>query len=245
MKTGLLYGIVANSKTRMRCVFCGVYIPKATKCIEEHTNGTKHKENIEQMAENGISFNHYDDQLYCKPCNINLGEEESVPSHLESDTHANWMAAMDDLIEGEFINVDAYLAGESEDVYCEVCNCKITCVLSNIEEHVNDILHRSNVAEKLKPSNGIFPTEKDDELWCKVCNQPIENTARSLLSHIDDNFVHVMWLMEMQDLIETHEISVQDYLKCKEEKNAYCNRCQVEIPCNIQSIEDHIANGEH
>lgn len=243
MKTGPLYGILAKSKTRMRCVFCGVYIPKANKCIEEHTNGTKHKENIDQMAENGMIYNN--EQLYCKPCNVNLSEEDSVASHIESDDHANWMAAVDNLIEGEFINVDSYLASESEDVYCEVCNCNINCSLQNIETHVNDILHRSNVAEKLKPLNGIFRVDNDDELWCKLCDEYIENTARSVLEHIDDSPEHMEWFIHIEDLIDGQEVSIQDFLKNEHEKNAFCNKCQVEIICNARSIEDHVHSEAH
>ncbi|XP_023941592.2 uncharacterized protein LOC112048336 [Bicyclus anynana] len=243
MKTGLLYGIVANSKTRVRCVFCGVYIPKANKCIEEHTNGMKHKENIDLMSENGLTY--YNDELYCKPCDVYLTGEDSVAAHLEGEQHANWVAAMDDLIEGEFINIDAYLSTESEEVFCEVCNMKVNCTLQNIEEHVNDILHRSNVAEKLKPLNGIFPVENDDELWCKVCDEYIENTARSLLEHIDDDKQHVEWFMDIEDLIEDQEISIQDYLKNEHEKKAFCNKCQVEIPCNARSLEEHVHSEAH
>lgn len=243
MKTGVLYGIVASSKTRVRCVFCGVYIPKANKCIEEHTNGVKHKENIDLMAENGMSYNN--DDLYCKPCDVYLTGEESVASHLESEGHSNWIAAVDDLIEGEFINIDSYLASESDEVNCEVCNAKITCSLQNIEAHVNDVLHRHNVAEKLKPLNGIFRVENDDEVWCKVCDEYIENTARSVLEHIDDDIIHVEWFMDIEDLIEGQEVSIQDYLKNEHEKNAFCNKCQVEILCNLQSITDHVHSDAH
>ncbi|XP_045778169.1 uncharacterized protein LOC123876078 [Maniola jurtina] len=243
MKTGLLYGIVANSKTRVRCVFCGVYIPKANKCIEEHTNGMKHKENIDLMAENGMSY--VNDELYCKPCNVYLSGEESVASHVEGDQHANWIAAIDDLIEGEFINIDSYLASENEDVFCEVCDAKVACTLQNIEAHVNDILHRSNVAEKLKPLNGIFPVENDDEVWCKVCDQYIENTAQRILEHIDDDTLHVEWFMDIEDLTEGQEVSIQDFLKNEHEKNAFCNKCQMEILCNAQSIADHVNSEAH
>ncbi|XP_049878509.1 uncharacterized protein LOC126375564 [Pectinophora gossypiella] len=245
MKTSLLYGILAdaNSKTRVRCVFCGVYIPKASKCIEQHTNGTKHKENIELMATNGISFNN--DVLYCKPCKHTLTEDESVSKHIDGDDHANWMTAIEDLVDGEFISLEPYLSGEKDEVYCEVCNTTIDCALLNIEEHVNSFNHRANVCDKLKPLNGIFPVENNDEVWCKVCDIYLENTVKGILEHIDDDEQHVDWFSEMEDLIEDHEISIEDYLTNEHENNAFCNTCQIEIICNAQSIEDHINSDSH
>ncbi|CAH0719061.1 unnamed protein product, partial [Brenthis ino] len=243
MKTGLLYGIVASSKTRMRCVFCGVYIPKANKCIEEHTNGTKHKECIDQMAEHGIIYNN--EELYCRPCDLHFGEEDSVASHLENDDHANWIATVDDLIEGEFINVISYMASESDEVTCEVCNCNMYCTLQIIEEHVNEIAHRNNVAEKLRPLNGIFPVENEDEMWCKVCDEYFENSAKGILQHIDESQTHVDWFMKLVNLIQAQDVSVQDFLRLEHEKNAYCNVCQMEVTCELQSIEEHVYSDAH
>ncbi|KAL0853187.1 hypothetical protein ABMA27_012944 [Loxostege sticticalis] len=243
MKTGLLYGIVASSKTRVRCVFCGVFIPKANKCIEQHTNGAKHKENIELMTENGISF--ANDMLYCKPCRTELSEEESVTKHIESDGHANWVAAMEDLIDGEFISLDPYLNSDKEDVYCEVCHSSLQCTLQNIEAHVNGINHRTNITERLKPLNGIFPVDNDDEVWCKVCNVFIDNTARSILDHIDDDDEHMEWFAEIEDLIEEQDVSIESFLANEYEHNAFCNRCHLEISCNPQTIEAHVNSDAH
>lgn len=245
MKTSLLYGIVAdeNSKTRVRCVFCGVYIPKANKCIEQHTNGTRHKENIELMSENGMNFNN--DVLYCKPCKRTLNEDESVTKHIDGDDHANWMTAMEDLVDGEFISLDPYLSGEKDDVFCEVCNGSIECTPLNIEEHVNDFNHRANVCEKLKPLNGIFSVENNDEVWCKICNMYLENTVKSILEHIDDDEQHMEWFAEIEDLIDNQEISIDGYLSNEHEGNAYCNKCHMEFGCNVLSIEEHISTDTH
>ena len=243
MKTGLLYGVVACSKTRVRCVFCGVYIPKANKCIEQHTNGAKHKENIELMNENGIHFSN--DILHCKPCNKNLPDDESVTKHIESDDHANWMAAMDDLVDGEFITLDAFLSCEKDEVFCEVCNSSVNCSLQSIEEHVNHINHRANITMRLKPLNGIFPVDNEDEVWCKVCDAYIDNTVQSVLSHIDDDEQHMEWFSEIEDLIENQEVSIESYLANEHESFAYCNKCQMEVTCNAQSIESHVHSEAH
>lgn len=243
MKTGLSYGIVGNSKTRVRCLFCGVYIPKATKCIEQHTNGAKHKENIRLMNENGLSFSN--DLLRCKPCMRNLPEDECVLNHIEGEDHSNWMAAMDDLTEGEFISVDAYLSGEKDEGFCDVCNSNVNCSLQSIEEHVNHISHRAKISERLKPLNGIFPVENDEEVWCKVCDVYIDNTVQSILSHIDDDEGHMTWFMEIEDLIEDQEVSIRNYLANEHEIYAYCNKCEMEVTCNAQHIESHVHSEAH
>ncbi|CAG5054346.1 unnamed protein product [Parnassius apollo] len=243
MKTSVLLGIIANSKTRVRCIFCGVYIPKANKCIEQHINGSKHKENIELMTENGISFN--TDILYCKPCKSYLPDNESITKHIEGDAHANWVAAMDDLVDGEFISLNAYLSSDTEDVFCEVCKHNIHCTLPNIEEHVNSLSHRSHIVEKLKPLNGIFRVQNDDEVWCKVCDVYIDSNVLNILEHIDEDEHHMEWFMEIEDLMEGQDMSIVSYLANEFEKFAYCNKCNVEVICNSQNIEQHVNSESH
>ncbi|KAJ0172627.1 hypothetical protein K1T71_011766 [Dendrolimus kikuchii] len=241
--TGLIYGIVANSKTRVRCVFCGVFIPKATKCIEQHTNGAQHKGNIELMSENGISF--ANNILHCRPCNLNLPDEQSGIDHIEGDDHGNWMAALDDLVDGEYISLDRYLSSESDDVYCEVCFINVNASLEKIEEHVNSLSHRQNVVEHLKPLNGIFSVENEDEVWCKVCDVYIDNNVQSILSHMDDDERHMDWLMEIEDLIDNHEVSIKSYLANEHDTYAFCNKCQMQVTCNAQAIENHVNSDAH
>lgn len=195
------------------------------------------------MTEHGISFD--TDILYCKPCKGYLPENESVTKHIEGDGHANWVAAMDDLIDGEFIRLNTYLSSESEDVFCEVCQCNIHCTLQKIEEHVNRLSHRGNIADKLKPLNGIFKVDNDDELWCKVCDAYIDNTVPNILEHIDDDEHHMEWFMEIEDLIEEQDISIVNYLANEFEKFAYCNKCNVEIICKAQTIEQHVNSESH
>ncbi|CAH0397122.1 unnamed protein product [Chilo suppressalis] len=243
MKTGFLYGIVASSKTRVRCLFCGVHIPKANKCIEQHTNGARHKENVELMTENGITFKN--NILYCKPCKLELSLEDSMMQHIDGDSHSNWIVAMEDLIDGEFISIEPYLTSEKEDAYCEVCHSPFQCTLQNIESHVNGINHRTNITEHLKPLNGIFPVENDDEVWCKICNTFIDNSPQSILEHIDDDEQHMFWFSSIEDLIEEQDITIKSFLANEFDNNAYCNRCHQEINCNTKSLEDHINSEAH
>lgn len=243
MKTGLMYGIVGCSKTRVRCTFCGVFIPKASKCIEQHINGSKHKENMNLMNENGLTF--INDALYCKPCKRSLPHEESVLIHIDSEDHSNWMAAVDDLVDGEFITLEAYLSCEKDEGYCEVCNTNFECSLQNIEEHVNHINHRTNITERLKPLNGIFPVDNDEEVWCKVCDVYIDNNVQSILSHIDDDDQHMEWFTQIEDLIEEQEVTIESFLVNEYEKNAYCKKCHMEILCEAQSIQSHVHSDAH
>ncbi|CAK1589062.1 unnamed protein product [Parnassius mnemosyne] len=243
MKTSVQFGIIANSKTRVRCIFCKVYIPKANKCIEQHINGSKHKENFELMTENGISFN--TDILYCKPCKSYLPDNHSISEHIEGAAHANWVAAMDDLVDGEFIRLNAYLSSDTENVFCEVCKKNIHCTLQNIEEHVNSLNHRSHIVEKLKPINGIFRVNNEDEVWCKVCDEYIDSHVLNILEHIDEDDHHMEWFMEIEDLMEGQDMSIVNYLANEFEKFAYCNKCKVEIICNAQSIEQHVNSESH
>ncbi|XP_026736316.1 uncharacterized protein LOC113499910 [Trichoplusia ni] len=243
MKTGILYGIVASSKTRVRCVFCGVHIPKATRCIEQHSHGAKHKENIDLMNENGIWFEN--ETLLCKPCNRIIPNEESVIRHIDGDDHANWMAAVEDLVDGEFITLEAFLSCEKDEVFCEVCHCEVLCTLQSIEEHVNHLSHRSKITDRLRPLNGIFPVENEDEVWCKVCDIYIDSSVPSILSHIDDDEQHMEWFAEIEDLIESQEVSIEAYLANEHEKFAYCSKCHTEIPCNAQSLESHVHSVVH
>jgi hypothetical protein len=224
-------------------VFCGVHIPKANRCIEQHTNGAKHKDNVELMKANGVRYNN--DTLFCKPCKMALSLEDSVLKHIESDGHSNWIAAMEDLTDGEFINMEPFLTSDEDDVHCEVCRLSFHCSLQNIEAHVNGINHRTNITERLKPMNGIFPVDNDDEVWCKVCNVYIDNTARSILDHIDDDDQHMQWFASIEDITHEQSVTFESYLVNEFDLNAYCNKCHVEIPCNIQSLENHVTSENH
>ncbi|KAM3966040.1 uncharacterized protein ACR2FA_012903 [Aphomia sociella] len=241
MKRG--YGIIPSSKTRVRCIFCGVHIPKANRCIEQHTNGAKHKENLMLMRENGLDV--INDDLYCKPCKQVVEEDVSVGDHIETETHSNWRAAIEDLTEGEFIKLDPYLSSEKDEVNCEACNLDISSNLHVIEEHVNSIKHRTNVAKRLKPLNGIFPVENDDEVFCKICNTYIDNTIHDILEHIDDDEDHIGWLSEIEDLIDGQGVSIQQYLANEYEIHAYCKTCCMDIICDVQNIESHVHSENH
>ncbi|CAH0663890.1 unnamed protein product [Spodoptera exigua] len=243
MKTDLPYGIIASSKTRVRCLVCGVHIPKANKCIEQHTNGAKHKENIELMNENAISFSN--GKINCNLCKRILPEEESVTHHIESDDHANFMAALEDLVDGEFISLDPYLACEKDEVHCEVCNKNIYCSLKTIQEHVNDLYHRFQITERLKPLNGLFPAANNTEVWCKVCKIYIQDNVLSVLDHIDEDEEHIEWFSEIEDLIDNQDVSIEHYLTNEHEECAFCNRCQMDIVCNAQSIQSHVHSEAH
>lgn len=243
MKSGLFFGVVASSKTRVRCIFCGVFIPKASKCIEQHLNGARHKENVELMNENGIAF--ISDTLHCKPCKRNLPHEESVLKHIDEEDHANWMAAMEDLIDGEFISIDDYLSSEKDFALCEVCNCNIDCSLPCIEEHVNHIDHRTNITERLKPLNGIFSVDDNEVVWCKVCDVYVDNTIHNILNHIDNDEQHMEWFAEIEDLIEDQELSLESYLANEHDTNAYCKKCHMEVLCTTQDIRSHVHSEAH
>ncbi|XP_063366416.1 uncharacterized protein LOC134654885 [Cydia amplana] len=243
MKTGLHTGIVVGSKTRVRCIYCDVFIPKANKCIEQHTNGVKHKENIELTSENGISL--INEVLHCKPCQVNLTEGESVSKHIDGDSHANWMAAIEDLVDGEFINIDDYLSCDRDDVTCEVCDITLSCTLESIQEHVNSFNHRAKTVDRLKPLNGIFRVDNDAEVWCKICDAYIDNTVQGVLDHIDDNESHMQWFTDIEDLIEDQDISIEEYLANEHELNAFCNKCNVHIPCTVNKIEEHVYSESH
>ncbi|XP_028043190.1 uncharacterized protein LOC114252762 [Bombyx mandarina] len=243
MKTGVAYGIVASSKTRVRCVFCGVHIPKATKCIEQHTNGVKHRENIELMNENAIAL--ISDALYCRPCMINIPEDYSITKHIEMEDHANWIAAIDDLTDGEFISIDSYLCSETDNVHCEVCSMNIVCTLQNIQNHVNEFSHRANIMERLKPLNAVFCSDDNEDAWCKLCDVYIVNTVQSILEHIDDDEEHIQLLARLEDIAEVHNLNIDSYLMNEHENNAFCNKCNIEIVCNVENIEEHINSNSH
>lgn len=242
--SGPLTGILPSSKTRVRCLYCGVHIPKAEKCIEQHVNGSRHEDNMQLVFTSGIIFK--DDVLHCKPCNRELTEEESVLEHTLSDDHANWMATVEDLIDGEFINLESYLETdiENEKIYCDVCKCSFVCTLASLEQHVNSYDHRSELVDKLMPLNGVFPVEGDDEVWCKVCNVNFENRVQKILDHIDDD-LHSEWFAEMDDLIEHHEVTMQGFLTEKDQKMAYCHKCAVSIICNNIAIQSHVNSDLH
>ncbi|XP_072945336.1 uncharacterized protein [Epargyreus clarus] len=239
MITGICYGIVASTKTRVRCVFCGVYIPKASKCIEEHINGAKHKENMELVYENGIS---YDSSrgLYCKLCATSF--EGSIVQHLEMDDHANYIATLEDLTDGEYIHVDAFLAGQTDVAFCSTCQVTIPCTLHNIEAHVNEDFH---IMETLKPLNGLFSVDNPLELWCKVCDVYIDNTTPGVLEHSEDDDHHVNWFKKMEPYTANNGISIGNYLTHEFENKVYCLRCKAEILCNTESIDYHIQTDAH
>lgn len=235
-------GIVEKSKTRVSCIFCGVCIPKAPKCIEQHTNGSKHQENMELMLENGIKF--VGTGLECKICKRALAEDESVTKHIETADHANWMAAAENLTDGEYIQLDDFLSTDQEDVFCEVCQCSFVCTLPALETHANSLDHRTKLANKLKSLNGLFAVQNADELWCKVCNDYIENSTDGILDHIGE-YEHIEFINQLEFLIENNDITIDEYLSNEFKDKAFCTRCNVEIPCTPESIESHIFSDEH
>lgn len=246
MKTGLPYGIINHCNSNLKCVFCGVIISKSSNEIDEHVGDSIHKENIENMEDQGISYNDID-TVYCKPCKRNLGESESVSDHVESDDHANWVTTVDELVDGEFINILEYLGAEknNENVTCDACNHSIVCTLENIELHVNSFNHRANVLEQLKPLNGIFNANNDEEVWCKICDIYIDNTVQSIFSHIDDDGEHLESLGSLEDVISGQNISIKDYLSVENEQKAQCNMCNIEVLCDLSSLQEHIISSHN
>ncbi|KAI8440917.1 hypothetical protein MSG28_009215 [Choristoneura fumiferana] len=240
MKTDLLYGIVASSKTRVRCIFCGVHIPKAKKCIEQHTNGSKHKENISLMTQEGIKEDN--GVLHCRICSMELMENESLIEHV--DFHSSYVDALFDYKEDDFINSDLYLAYESDYISCEVCNISFDFSFDNIQNHVEQVDHETNVIERLKPQNGMFRVDNDYEVWCKLCNTYVENTVREIRDHTYDE-IHQLWFTDLLDLIDEQDVSLDDYLANEHEMHAFCNKCQIQIPCNKAKLEEHVYSDSH
>lgn len=242
MKTGLPYGVInCNSNQTVRCVFCGTTITKTDKHIEEHVAGTKHKDNKEKIETEGISFNDID-TVYCKPCNRNLAEDESIIAHMKTEDHANWITTMDELLESEYMDISKYLKTDKsiENIYCFACKTNLVCTMENVQLHVNDFNHRSNVVEMLKPLNAIFRVDNEEEVWCKICDVYIENTVQSIFDHIDDDDDHNVWMDTVQDLIANQEISIVSYLKNEHEHNARCHECNMDIACDIESLRGHV-----
>lgn len=238
-----IHGIAPNSKTRVRCVFCGVFIPKAKKCIEQHASGAQHKGNIKQISENGVSFTN--NILHCKPCNMNLPEGQSGIDHIDGDRHCNSMEALHSLVTGACISIEKYLSSESDDVYCYVCSVNVNPSLENIEEHIDSLPHIQNIVDCLKPINGIFSVENKDDVWCKICDVYIEDNVEGVISHMNDYEQHMEWLTEIEDIIEGHDVSIEGYLEQKLETNVFCNKCQMQIPCNARAIRNHVNSDAH
>lgn len=245
MKTGH-NGIVNDAQGRVKCVFCVVQIPKAFSCIEQHIHGSKHKETLEIMTDNGI-FHNEDNTMYCKPCKTILNNDESASQHVDGDQHSNWIAAIEDLIGGEFINLDSYLcsAKYEEDIRCDLCETAFPFTLALLEKHVNSHDHRVHLAEKLKTLNGIFPVENGEEVWCKLCDVYIENKVQAILDHIDDDELHMKWFASMDDIIEDHDISLDEFLSEEHHTTAECGKCNMEIDCTTENLEDHIFSETH
>lgn len=250
MKTGLPFGLVAENSEDIsagaRCLYCAIIVSRSGTAIEDHVRSARHRKNERISQENGLRCGE-DGLLHCKPCGTTLPNDSSATTHVSIDSHTTWIAAMEDLADGEFLDLTTFLDPDHEgnDMPCEACRCGVPSSLASVQNHVNSPVHRENVLTKLKPLNAIFDLEGNEEVWCKICDEYIENDPESIYFHIDEAENHSDWLAQVEDLVADHDIDIENYLAYQHEDRAYCNKCNIHIPCNLKSLEDHIITETH
>lgn len=234
----------------MKCTLCQVFIPNHERVIETHVDGGPHSNRYLKrlQTQNNIVVNEYEDcdQVVCVICDqyfSNSNDISSVQQHIATDQHKRSMEEVQDAIEGHFMDLPV---DGSRQVHCTICKSKVGFTLSCIEEHTDGGRHRKALAVAVQKYNGIFEYEiTDEELWCKICDISIDNDVDSILDHVDNDADHIAKCEELENLVEDEEISIEKYLSDVGTHSAHCKRCDVDVPCNVYNLKQHIEGTRH
>lgn len=97
----------------------------------------------------------------------------------------------------------------------------------------------------LQPLNGIFSVEgNDDYLWCKLCQIFFDNYVELIFQHIEES-EHAKTMRKILRLIDGENITIDNYLQSPKQDKAFCKKCSIEVPCNVDNLQRHINGKKH
>lgn len=237
--------VTTQSRGRVQCTLCNVLVSDNDRCIETHIDGERHRGwyLTRLMIRNNIraSTDDDDDEVFCVICEESISNDlETVQYHLENSASHEEIR---NLIVGEFLKLPVNNTDKPSLVRCTICLCYIGFSYYDIETHIDGRKHRLARAIAVKPLNGIFSvTNDDDKLWCKVCDEYIDNCVGDILDHVDEDETHQI---NFDEITFDDDICIEDYLTNVHQDKAFCKECNVWVPCNEYNLREHVEGNRH
>lgn len=241
-------------KKIIKCVLCNIKLPDENALIEKHVDSDNHKIlYIERLfLRNGMTFSGRDGA--CQICDIARIPDLKCGEHIRSLKHQSVLEQIKTIIQkdGDFIDLPRQLPVNALDhtgAKCLICDRDILFRLPDILKHISLASHKSARCMALQPLNGIVSVvdsdSKDGEkdcnvLWCKICKVYFDNYVESIFEHVDNDKTHITNMTKLINLIEGQDITIEKFLINPKEDKAQCNKCNKEIPCNLDNLTSHI-----
>ncbi|XP_072945503.1 uncharacterized protein [Epargyreus clarus] len=239
------YEDIVDIGGQAKCILCEVYLPDDNNYVDTHINGDQHMGLYVKriMINNNLVLQH--SKPYCLICNSVVCNLED---HIQSNQHQQRMDEIKYMVEkdGAFLEIPTKIAHKESEVHCTICDCTVGFEIKEIKDHIQSVKHKRARAMAVQPSNGIFSVEgTDDDLFCKICQLYFENYIECIFEHVDEDEKHTQTLNKILRLIKGQNITIEKYLTNVAEDKATCNKCSIEVPCNIDNLERHVKGKKH
>ncbi|XP_013138175.1 PREDICTED: uncharacterized protein LOC106103065 isoform X3 [Papilio polytes] len=266
--------MIKTTNQEKSCYFCDVPIPNTTRNINEHLDGSKHKQTVKEILNiNGLLVKN--GSTYCKYCHNNMVKEYQY-YHIQLESHkANIIAvkkinvkesnidkintSKDIEIKTKEDSIQEINNGTTEidipsvmektpkgnEISCKICNVIVPLRTSNIQDHLEGNKHMKNLMELLDNNKIII---KETRNFCELCSFYIQDNM---------NYEHIISYFHMRKL-EIHENNNKNDAKSKrlktvftyilnilESGNLLCTVCNVIIPNKESNITEHINGKKH
>ncbi|CAH0591600.1 unnamed protein product [Chrysodeixis includens] len=239
--------VLVDGSGKTKCGLCKIFISDSNVEIERHLNDKNHvKMNMQRlMVQNNIVA--HNRQVICGLCD-QIFDQSSIINHINSSRHQDMKASVEELIknDGGLLLLPENITNLGSKVNCLACDCFIDFEFASIKSHIGSAKHRRARAMAVQPMNAIFSVEdSNDDLWCKICQVYFENYIEIIFEHVDEDPVHRKKLGKLLMLINGQNISIEKFLYDPREDKAYCKKCDIEVPCNVDNLERHIKGKKH
>lgn len=226
----------------LKCVLCDEIMENNDRLIESHIDSRQHREQYMRRLMSHNSIITRSTEPFCQLCNhdVNIAE---LTHHVQSALHSKNLSSLIELIEndGKFIQIP----DKNNCIYCCICNSQINFTLELVKSHLESAKHKRARAMVLQPLNGIFSVEgNDDYLWCKLCQIFFDNYVELIFQHIEES-EHAKTMRKILRLIDGENITIDNYLQSPKQDKAFCKKCSIEVPCNVDNLQRHINGKKH
>lgn len=226
----------------LRCTLCDEIMENIDKVIESHLDNRKHRESYMKrlMSRNSLFIKNA--ELFCALCNHSI-EISNLTRHVESSNHCRNLFAVKEVIEkdGKFTEI----SDDKNCIYCYICNSEIEFGLQSVMNHLTTTRHSRTKSMVLQPLNGIFSVEdSNDYLWCKICQVFFDNYVELIIQHVEDS-EHATTMRKILRLIDGQNVNIDNYLQSLRQDKAFCNKCKIEVPCNVDNLQSHVNGKKH
>lgn len=234
--------LIVQPNNCLECLLCAEVMENIDRKIESHLYSRKHRECYMRrlMARNSMFIKNT--ELFCHLCNHNVGIS-NLTHHVESTHHCKTLDRIKEFIEkdGNFLEI----SDNDNSINCCICNSLIEFTLESVEGHVTSAKHCRAKVMVLQPLNGIFSVEDHNEyLWCKLCQKFFDNYVELILKHVEES-EHAQTMRKLLRLINGQNITIDNFLQCLSQDKAFCKKCEIEVPCNVDNLQRHINGKKH